>query len=87
MEKHPIDIAKEKFCRHEDITICMVVKNRLTEGVVWKGLYYPDDRFEGLEGQKAYVITSAENGFIYLFTESGRFACGYKVGAGCEFQF
>ncbi len=87
MAMDQMTIAEQKFWRREEITICMVVKQGCCEGIVWEGLFYPDDRFEGLEGQRAYVIKSEDGEHAYMFTEAGKFATGYRIGAGSEFEF
>ncbi|WP_060826163.1 hypothetical protein [Sulfurospirillum cavolei] len=82
--KHPIEIAKEKFAKNKDITVCQVVARGKTNicGVVYKGLFYPDCYFDDKEGQVAYVIEDGEG--ICLFTSDGTFATRYKLDFGIK---
>lgn len=82
--KHPIEIAKEKFAKKKDITVCKVIAQGKTKicGVVYKGLFYPDCYFDDEEGQVAYVIEDDNGEGICLFMANGTFATWCRLGSG-----
>lgn len=73
MKKHHIEIAKEKFAKKQDITVCTIMDS----GVIYKGGFYPDCYFEEYEGEPAFCIEVDD--WLNLFMPNGDFACGYRL--------
>ncbi len=72
-DRHSIDIAKEKFEKKQDITVCIVIDS----GVIYQGGFYPDCYLEDYKCEFAYCIEV--EGFLHLFMPNGKFACGMRI--------
>lgn len=73
MQKHRIDIAKEKFEKKQDITVCIVVDS----GVIYQGGFYPDCYLEDYKCEFVYCIEIEE--FLHFFMPNGKFATAYRI--------
>jgi hypothetical protein len=73
VDRHSIDIAKEKFEKKQDITACIVIDS----GVIYQGGFYSDCYLEDYQCKFAYCI-EVEN-FIHLFMPSGKFAKAIRM--------
>lgn len=72
-DRHNIEIAKEKYLKGEDITICIVIDS----GVVYKGGFYPDCYLKSFEGKAVGCIEVGE--FLHIFNFLGSFICAYRI--------
>lgn len=84
--KHPIEIAKEKFAKDKDITVCTVVVRGTSKncGVIYKGEFFPDCYLDDTNGESAYVIEDEDGVGLCIFTPRKTFATWYRRGAGIK---